>query len=94
MRINNIKLALAYEHPRSNGGTVGIAVHEVIHGGHLRELYEKNGEPRGGTTVDDAFGSEFEVKKRTVSPELDQNVTFKIPITLHEAFQDDHGRSF
>ncbi|KAK3600518.1 hypothetical protein CHS0354_028718 [Potamilus streckersoni] len=105
----------------AGGGTVDITVHEVLHGGHLRELFKANGGPWGGTTVDKAFKDfleslcgqqtlakferdfkddymdllgEFEVKKRTVSPELDQKVTLKIPITLHEAFQDNHGRSF
>ncbi|KAK3600522.1 hypothetical protein CHS0354_028722, partial [Potamilus streckersoni] len=37
---------------------------------------------------------EFEAKKRTVCPELDQKVTLKIPIAIHEAFQNDHGQSF
>ncbi|KAL3880082.1 hypothetical protein ACJMK2_032351 [Sinanodonta woodiana] len=105
----------------AGGGTVDITVHEVIQGGHLRELFKANGGPWGGTTVDEAFIeflkslcgqetlarlerdfkddlmdilSEFEVKKRTVSPELDQKVTLKIPISLHEIFQEDHGQTF
>ncbi|KAK3600519.1 hypothetical protein CHS0354_028719 [Potamilus streckersoni] len=105
----------------AGGGTVDITVHEVLHNGHLRELFKANGGPWGGTTVDEAYKEflerlcgqktfarlqrdfkddfmdlirEFEVKKRTVSPELDQKVTLKIPITLHEAFQDEHGKSF
>ncbi|XP_060570239.1 heat shock 70 kDa protein 12A-like [Ruditapes philippinarum] len=31
---------------------------------------------------------EFEIKKRTVKPDMDSKVTFKIPITLHELYRD------
>ncbi|XP_060065866.1 heat shock 70 kDa protein 12A-like [Ylistrum balloti] len=34
---------------------------------------------------------EFEIKKRTITPELDQKVTFKVPIALNEVYQDMKG---
>lgn len=36
---------------------------------------------------------EFEVKKRTITPDLDGKVTFKIPISLNDIYQDIHGAS-
>ena len=37
------------------GGTVDITVHEVVAGGHLKELHKASGGAWGGTQVDDAF---------------------------------------
>ena len=37
---------------------------------------------------------EFEVKKRTITPEMDQKVTFKLPISLHEVFRELRGQDF
>ena len=37
---------------------------------------------------------EFEVKKRTITPEMDQKITFKLPITLHEIFREMRGQDF
>ena len=37
---------------------------------------------------------EFEVKKRTITPEMDQKITFKLPISLHEIFREVRGQDF
>ena len=37
---------------------------------------------------------EFEVKKRTITPEMDQKITFKLPIALHEIFRELRGQDF
>ena len=37
---------------------------------------------------------EFEVKKRTITPEMDQKITFKLPISLHEIFRELRGQDF
>lgn len=37
---------------------------------------------------------EFEVKKRTITPEMDQKITFKLPISLHEIFRERRGQDF
>lgn len=37
------------------GGTVDVAVHEVLEDFQLKELYQASGGAWGGTTVDDAF---------------------------------------
>ncbi|XP_033742408.1 heat shock 70 kDa protein 12B-like [Pecten maximus] len=34
---------------------------------------------------------EFEIKKRTITPEIDQKITFKVPIALNEVYQDMKG---
>ncbi|XP_060585439.1 heat shock 70 kDa protein 12B-like [Ruditapes philippinarum] len=39
----------------AGGGTVDITVHEVLHGGKLKELYKASGGHWGGTRVDEAF---------------------------------------
>lgn len=36
---------------------------------------------------------EFEIKKRTITPEIDQKITFKVPIALNEVFQDMRGET-
>ena len=36
---------------------------------------------------------DFEIKKRTITPELDQKVTFKIPIAVNELYQEMKGRT-
>ncbi|OWF37208.1 heat shock 70 kDa protein 12A-like [Mizuhopecten yessoensis] len=35
---------------------------------------------------------EFEIKKRTITPEIDQKITFKVPIALNEVYQDMRGQ--
>lgn len=37
---------------------------------------------------------EFEIKKTGFSTEMDQKVTFKLPISMHEIFQNLHGEDF
>lgn len=34
---------------------------------------------------------EFEIKKRTITPDIDQKITFKVPIALNEIYQDMTG---
>lgn len=36
---------------------------------------------------------DFEIKKRTIKPEMDQKITFKIPIAINEFYQEMKGRS-
>ena len=36
---------------------------------------------------------DFEIKKRTITPEMDQKITFKIPIAINDLFQEMKGRS-
>lgn len=36
---------------------------------------------------------DFEIKKRTITPEMDQKITFKIPIAINELYQEMKGKS-
>lgn len=38
-----------------SGGTIDITVHEVLHGGALKELHKASGNDLGGQTVDRKF---------------------------------------
>lgn len=37
---------------------------------------------------------EFDIKKTAVKPEMDQKITFKMPISIHETFQTERGEDF
>ena len=37
---------------------------------------------------------DFEVKKESIKPEMDDKITFKIPIALHETYREVNGRDF
>ena len=37
---------------------------------------------------------DFEVKKKSIKPDMDDKITFKIPIALHETYREVNGRDF
>ncbi|KAK3577062.1 hypothetical protein CHS0354_003149 [Potamilus streckersoni] len=102
----------------AGGGTVDITVHEVMHGGQLKEIHKASGGAWGGTQVDEAFKQfiislignpvfcrfqaeckedyldlfrDFEIKKRNITPDKHEKITFRISSTLKDIFEEETG---
>ncbi|XP_045202781.2 heat shock 70 kDa protein 12B-like [Mercenaria mercenaria] len=76
---------------KANGGawggtTIDDAFLEFIEGITGTEVMARFREDHKDDYID--LLREFEVKKRTVQPDMDSKVTFKIPISLHELYRE------
>ncbi|KAL6459450.1 hypothetical protein MHYP_G00329220 [Metynnis hypsauchen] len=67
------------------GGTIDITVHEVVDGGHLKELHKVSGNNMGGQTVDKNFSSFLrEIFSDDVFDEFEENHPSELQRLMYE----------